>query len=91
MSPSFWMDDPKIFEDVAEQPSPEMSRIYLDAGAREDKGRLLPIVAAMAAHLAGRGWDDDQLLWRPDARGVHNEASWRRRLPKALRFLYRWG
>lgn len=91
MSPSFWMEKQKIFEDVAEQPSPEMSRIYLDAGAREDRGRLLPIVAAMAAHLAGRGWDDDQLLWRPDARGVHNEASWRRRLPKALRFLYRWG
>lgn len=91
MSPSFWMDGQKIFEDVAEQPAPEISRIYLDAGAREDKGRLLPIVAAMAAHLAGRDWDDDQLLWRPDARGTHNEASWRRRLPKALRFLYRWG
>lgn len=90
MSPSFWMENQKIFEDVAEQPAPGLSRIYLDAGAREDRGRLLPIVAAMAAHLAGRGWDDDKLLWRPDARGVHNEASWRRRLPKALRFLYRW-
>jgi len=89
MSPSFWVADQKIFADVAEQPSPGISRIYLDAGAKEDRGRLLPIVAAMAAHLAGRGWDDDQLLWRPDARGTHNEASWRRRLPKALRFLYR--
>lgn len=89
MSPSFWMDDQAIFTDLGAQPDPPVSRIYLDAGAREDRGRLLPVAAAMAAHLAGRGWDDDRLLWRPDARGGHNEASWRRRLPKALRFLYR--
>jgi hypothetical protein len=43
----------------------------------------------MTAHLAGRGYDDDRLMFRPDSRGAHNEASWRRRLPKALRFLYR--
>jgi enterochelin esterase-like enzyme len=89
MSPSFWLDNQKIFDDIAEQPDPAVSRIYLDAGAREDRGRLIPIVAAMAAVLAGRGWDDDKLMWRPDARGGHNEASWRRRMPKALRFLYR--
>ena len=89
MSPSFWVGDQAIFTDLAEQPTPELSRIYLDAGAREDRGRLIPVVAAMAALLAGRGYDDDRLMWRPDARGSHNEASWRRRLPKALRFLYR--
>jgi hypothetical protein len=49
----------------------------------------MPVVAAMAAHLAGRDYDDDRLMFRPDAKGAHNEASWRRRLPKALRFLYR--
>ncbi len=89
MSPSFWVANQAIFADVADQPVPEVSRIYLDAGAREDRGRLLPVVAAMAALLAGRDYDDDRLLWRPDAKGVHNEASWRRRLPKALRFFYR--
>ena len=89
MSPSFWLADQAIFADVTDQPVPEVSRIYLDAGAREDRGRLLPIVAAMAALLAGRDYDDDRLLWRPDAKGAHNEASWRRRLPKALRFFYR--
>jgi predicted alpha/beta superfamily hydrolase len=89
MSPSFWVADQAIFADVANQPTPEVSRIYLDAGAREDKGRLMPVVAAMAAHLAGRDYDDDRLMFRPDAKGAHNEASWRRRLPKALRFLYR--
>ena len=89
MSPSFWINGQAIFADIAAQPDPPVSRVYLDAGGREDKGRLLPVVAAMAAHLAGRGWDADRLTWRPDARGGHNEASWRRRLPKALRFLYR--
>ena len=89
MSPSLWLADRAIFADLAEQPDPAVSRIYLDMGAREDRGRMLPIAAALAAHLAGRGWDGDRLLWRPDARGAHNEACWRRRLPKALRFLYR--
>lgn len=89
LSPSLWVADQAIFADLGEQPDPPVSRIYLDMGAREDRGRMLPIAAAMAAHLAGRGWGADRLLWRPDAKGGHNEASWRRRLPKALRFLYR--
>ena len=89
MSPSFWVANQAIFADVGKQPTPAPSRIYLDAGAREDRGRLIPVVAAMAALLAGRGYDADSLMWRPDARGSHNESSWRRRLPKALRFLYR--
>jgi predicted alpha/beta superfamily hydrolase len=89
LSPSLWLAGQAIFADIAAQPDPPLSRIYLDMGGREDKGRQLPIAAAMAAHLAGRGWDRDSLLWRPDAKGGHNEASWRRRLPKALRFLYR--
>lgn len=89
LSPSLWLANQAIFADLREQPDPELSRIYLDMGAREDKGRQLPIAAAMASYLVGRGWDDDRLLWRPDAKGGHNEASWRRRLPKALRFLYR--
>ncbi|HWM92774.1 MAG TPA: alpha/beta hydrolase-fold protein [Thermoanaerobaculia bacterium] len=89
MSPSFWVANQAIFGDIADQPTPELSRVYLDAGAREDRGRLIAVVAAMAAVLAGRGYDDDRLMWRPDAKGGHNESSWRRRLPKALRFLYR--
>lgn len=89
MSPSFWIADRAIFADIRKQPTPGLSRVYLDAGGREDKGRLIPLVAAMAIHLADRGYDADHLMWRPDAKGSHNEASWRRRLPKALRFLYR--
>jgi hypothetical protein len=60
----------------------------VDAGARE-RGRMLADATTLAALLARSGLGADRLLWRPDARGVHHERSWRRRLPKALRFLFR--
>lgn len=89
MSPSFWVADEAIFAEVAARPIPPVSRVYLDGGAREDRGRLIPTIERMVEHLRGRGYESDRLMWRPDARGAHNEASWRRRLPKALRFMYR--
>jgi enterochelin esterase-like enzyme len=89
MSPALWLARRAIFDDLARRPTPPVSRIYLDAGAREGRGILVPEVAALAAHLRARGYDEDHLMFRPDPRGAHNEASWRRRLPKALRFMYR--
>lgn len=89
MSPSFWVKDGEILRWVREQPIPELSRIYLDCGVREGRGTVLPQVAAMAAHLAARGYDRDRLMFRADPRGAHSEASWRRRLPRALRHFYR--
>lgn len=89
MSPSFWIHDGEILPWVRAQATPELSRIYLDCGVREGRGTVLPQVAAMAAHLAERGYDPDHLMFRADARGAHSEASWRRRLPRALRFFYR--
>jgi enterochelin esterase-like enzyme len=89
MSPSVWVAEHAILEWIAAQPAPPVSRIYLDCGAREGKGMLLPLVARLAAELAERGYETDRLMWRPDPRGGHNEASWRRRLPKAIRFIYR--
>jgi enterochelin esterase-like enzyme len=89
MSPSFWVADDEIVRWIAGQPTPEVSRIYLDCGVREGKGTVLAQVAALAADLTARGYDPDHLMFRPDPRGAHNERSWRRRLPKALRFFYR--
>jgi enterochelin esterase-like enzyme len=89
MSPSLWVANGEIRRWVAARPVPEMSRIYLDCGVREGRGTLLPQVAAIAAHLANRGYDRDRLMFRADPRGAHSEASWRRRLPQALRFFYR--
>ena len=91
MSPSFWVASQAIFVDVAAQPTPEVSRIYLDAGAREDKGKVVEAIQRMVEHLTERGYDSDRLMWRADPRGTHSEAAWRRRLPAALRFMYRRG
>jgi predicted alpha/beta superfamily hydrolase len=88
MSPSFWLADEAIFDDIAGQPTPDVTRVYMDAGAREDKGRVVDAVKRMAEHLVARGYDADRLMWRADPKGSHSEADWRRRLPKALRFMY---
>lgn len=89
MSPAFWIANQAIFADIAAQPTPVVSRLYLDAGVREAKGRVVEAAKTMVEHLTKRGYDSDRLMWRADARGTHSEASWRRRLPGALRFMYR--
>jgi hypothetical protein len=63
--------------------------VYLDCGAREGGGRMLPLVERMAKKLRGRGYPPEQLMMRADQRGAHNERHWRRRLPLALRFMFR--
>lgn len=88
MSPSFWFAGRKIFEDVGARPRPPVSRIWLDCGAREAGGRMLPLVASMARLLGERGYDAEQLRFLADPRGGHDEASWRRRFPRVLRFMY---
>jgi len=87
MSPSFGLGGRRLFAWIAAQPLPWTSRIYLDCGVREGRGTTLPRVAAMASLLRARGYGDRRLRFRRDARGRHDEASWRRRLPGALRFL----
>jgi hypothetical protein len=69
---------------------PERSRVYLDMGPIEGEGKSLPMTEAFAQRLRARGWGETgplRVMMRPDARGRHDEKSWRRRFPKALRFL----
>jgi len=88
MSPSFGITGRRLFDWVAAQPLPWTSRIYLDCGVREGRGTTLPRVAAMASLLRARGYRENRLRFRRDARGRHDETSWRQRLPGALRFLF---
>ncbi len=90
MSPSLWFAHRRWLHAILEGslPLPARGRLYLDAGQRE-RGRMFPDAALLAAHLGAAGWGADRLLWRPDARGTHHERHWRRRLPKALRFVFR--
>lgn len=91
LSPACWVGDFAIFDWIARQPTPGISRVYLDCGAKEAEGRMLPPAAALADALRRRGYSRRQLWFRSDPRGDHTERDWRRRLPRALRFMYRKG
>lgn len=86
MSPSLWFAGKKIYGDIAAQSKPWTTRIYVDAGGRE--GHMLADAERLVHQLRGQGYSDDELCWRPDPRGKHNERYWRRRAPAALEFLF---
>jgi predicted alpha/beta superfamily hydrolase len=88
LSPSFWFGGGEILRWAERRPHPSISRVYLDCGTREGGGRMVVLVERMAALLGARGYGPKQLMWRPDRRGAHAETHWRRRLPKALRFMF---
>lgn len=89
MSPSLFVGGRAIFRLISEKPRPLFSRVYIDCGGLEGKGRMLALAQDMAKLLEGKGYPADQLMWRPDTKAGHNERAWRRRLPKALRFMFR--
>lgn len=88
MSPSLWFGRRALLRSVEHLPLRATGRLYVDAGARE-RGRMFADAELLCAVLRARGLGEDRLLWRPDRRGGHHERHWRRRLPKALRFLFR--
>jgi len=89
MSPAFWFAKKRIVNFVKNKAKPEISRVYVDCGVREGGGNMLPICQEIVENLEGRGYPRSQLMYRPDPRGTHSERAWRRRLPKALRFMFR--
>lgn len=89
LSPSCWVGDFAIFEDLRRREVPRFSRVYLDCGGREAQGRMLPPARALAEELRGRGYGPDRLMWVEDPDADHTELEWRKRLPAALRFMYR--
>ena len=89
MSPSLWFGGRRIFDDLRARETPRFSRIYLDCGVNEGRGHMHPMVHAMALEIASRGYHVRQLAFISDKRGAHSERAWRRRLPKALDFMFR--
>lgn len=84
MSPSIWVHRGAILQVVRHSPLRGDARVYLDFGARESGFAHAETLAATLAHKGLA----ESFMWRPDAKGVHSERHWRRRLPKALRFFY---
>ncbi len=89
MSPAFQFGGKALFEFVSRTPTPEVSRIYVDCGAREAGGRMFAVAERMVRLLERKGYGEGQLLWRPDPRGIHHERAWSRRAPQALSFMFR--
>jgi predicted alpha/beta superfamily hydrolase len=87
MSPSLWFAGREAFAFVARRDLPAVSRIYLDAGAKEDGGGMQVSAESLAAVLRGRGYGPDRLELVIDPEGTHAEADWKRRFPAAMRFL----
>lgn len=88
MSPSLWVHRGAIFDVVRQAHFRHDTRIYLDCGGRESHGTAMATAQRMAVLLEHKGLSQAQFMWRPDAKGAHNEKNWGRRLPKAMRFLY---
>jgi len=92
MSPSLWFTRARLAALLHGQPRPDSSRIYLDCGGREGIG-MWPAIEPFADRLRMRGWrdaptrDPRRLLLRFSPTGKHNETAWRRRFPRALRFV----
>jgi isoamylase len=86
MSPSLWFGRARLFHDVESATMPGRGRLYLDVGTAEG-GKTLPDVRAMRQLLLERGIGRDALEYVEDRGGRHQEASWSRRLGRALEFL----
>ncbi|MRG95368.1 alpha/beta hydrolase [Polyangium spumosum] len=88
MSPSLQIGQGALFGWLDGHPRPRASRIYLDAGAQEAGGGLLRAAERLAETFARRGYDASSLKFVAAKRGAHDEKSWRRRAPGAIRFLF---
>jgi enterochelin esterase-like enzyme len=88
MSPSLWLAGGKIFEWLETQPMPPSTRLYVDAGAKEDNGSVLRNAERLVEYLRPRGCGEGCMLFYPDEDGNHSEEAWRRRAPAALQFLF---
>ncbi len=86
MSPSIWVAERALVEHARHRTLAPWSRIYLDAGRREQRGILERDTGLLAELL--RTKHGERVLFRVDAKGTHREADWRRRLPVALRFFF---
>lgn len=90
VSPSVWWDDRFLLRDAAATMPEPRPRLWVDMGALEGEQAVV-LARELTALLRQRGWSEanGSLRFVEDARGQHDEASWARRVPAMLDFLYR--
>lgn len=94
MSPSIWVAPESVFSHVKHADF-NTGRLYLDTGTAETTRKLKRYAKAFADNvvalrltLEARGYTQpERLKFVYEEGGQHNESSWARRLPDALRFL----
>lgn len=87
VSPSVWWDDGFVLRDVAAATPTPRPRLWVDMGAQEGE-QAVTLARELTHLLRTRGWAGDGLRFTEDPRGSHDEASWARRVPAMLDFLY---
>ncbi|RZL40326.1 MAG: alpha/beta hydrolase [Rubrivivax sp.] len=87
VSPSVWWDDGFVLRDATASAPKPRPRLWMDMGAREGP-QAVALARELAELLGRRGWADGSLRFVEDDRGSHDEASWARRVPAMLDFLY---
>jgi predicted alpha/beta superfamily hydrolase len=87
VSPSVWWDDQIVLRDLPAAARADAPRLWVDMGAQEGE-QAVTLARALTQQLARRGWPGERLRFVEDPRGSHDEASWARRVPAMLDFLY---
>ncbi len=83
-SPSYWFSE-DVFSFTKNNPLPNGHKLYLVVGAQEGHG-MVPTLETMVQQLHKQG--HQPLLSKVDGEGGHNEASWRRQFPEAVKWLF---
>ena len=87
VSPSVWWDDHFVLRDAAATVPTPRPRLWVDMGGQEGR-QAVTLARDLTQLLRRQGWNDSSLRFTEDARGAHDEASWARRVPAMLDFLY---
>ncbi|MFP5393794.1 MAG: alpha/beta hydrolase, partial [Gammaproteobacteria bacterium] len=87
LSPSYWVNDAKMFSYVTEKPAAKDARIYLLMGANEGDS-MVPDVQRMYAHLLKSGHPAANVTLKIVPGGNHNEALWRGQLREVLLWMF---
>lgn len=85
MSPSLWWDRRVVLRHLRRHALDPLPRIWLDAGRKEGAAVARD---ARELHTLLRRQSRTAVRYVEDPRGDHSEASWGRRLPDALEWLY---
>jgi predicted alpha/beta superfamily hydrolase len=86
MSPSLWWDRRVVLRHLRKHDLEPLPRTWIDAGRKEGSTVTRD---AQELHKLLRRQKPGAVRYIEDPRGDHSEASWGRRLPDALEWIYR--